>query len=334
MKVERIKLLEQLELVIPGLSAREITEQSSCFIFQNGKVITFNDEISCTTSVEVSVEGAVPARPLLGILQKIPNDYVDIKMEDEKLIIKTKKKTATIRTQITILNPIDLVDTPTKWKKLPKGFTEAIAKVKECAGKDETKFALTCIHLHPEYIEATDNLQAGRSRMVSGLSKSALVRKEAIKHIINLDITRVSETKKWIHFKNRAGLVLSCRNYTEKFPNLDETFATKGDKTILPKELKEAAELANVFIAEAETHDEVVIDLTEKRLILLGKGPSGKYKEIIKVKYQGTPVRFAIPAILLTELIQQDTKCQICIGRLKIQTKNFVYVTVLSIRDR
>ena len=63
MKINREELLNQLESVLPGLSTREIIEQSSCFVFMNKEVITYNDEISCSHKSRLDIEGAIVATP-------------------------------------------------------------------------------------------------------------------------------------------------------------------------------------------------------------------------------------------------------------------------------
>ena len=55
MKINRMNLLNVLESVHPGLSKRDMVEQSACFVFQGGRVITFNDEIACSLETELSI---------------------------------------------------------------------------------------------------------------------------------------------------------------------------------------------------------------------------------------------------------------------------------------
>ena len=59
--MNREDILEALEIVKPGLASKEHIEQSTCFAFKNGKVMTFNDEISVSHPVEGldGLEGAI-----------------------------------------------------------------------------------------------------------------------------------------------------------------------------------------------------------------------------------------------------------------------------------
>ena len=46
MKLNKADLQRALEIVKPGLANKEMIEHSTSFAFINGKVITYNDEIS------------------------------------------------------------------------------------------------------------------------------------------------------------------------------------------------------------------------------------------------------------------------------------------------
>ena len=67
-----------------GLSSKDNMEQSSCFVFRNGQVITYNGEICCTSpltnaeGVPFDCYGAVPAKTLLQTLRKSPDDEIEI----------------------------------------------------------------------------------------------------------------------------------------------------------------------------------------------------------------------------------------------------------------
>ena len=56
--------MHKLEAVSPGLATREAIEQSSCFVFKDGRVMTFNDEVACSIDCELGFDGAVAAKPL------------------------------------------------------------------------------------------------------------------------------------------------------------------------------------------------------------------------------------------------------------------------------
>ena len=82
MIINREELLKQLESVLPGLSTREIIEQSSCFIFKDETVNTYNDEIACSQKSVLKIEGAVQALPFISLLRKLKEEELEKETED------------------------------------------------------------------------------------------------------------------------------------------------------------------------------------------------------------------------------------------------------------
>ncbi len=334
MRINREQLLKQLESIMPGLSTREVSvEQSSCFAFKDKTVMTYNDEIACTQKSCLPIEGAVEAIPLISLLRKLQEDELEMDIKKEQLLIKGKRKRAGIRMETEILLPIDSVEQPQTWKSLPDEFAEAVSIVQQCAGKDETRFSLTCVHLHPKWVEACDGYQAARFRIKLDVEEPTLVRRESLKYIISLDMTKFSETKNWIHFKNSSGLILSCRRWVEDFPKLSKLLKTEGTTTTFPKGLIDAVDKAHVFSAEDEDTDHVTITLQPNKLKITGRGATGFYQEIKKVKYKGPALAFAIAPDLLIDLVRKHNTFQVTTDKLKVDVGKYSYVTVLQAVD-
>jgi len=335
MQVNREELLNQLQSVEPGLSKREVIEQSSCFVFQGGRVMTYNDEIACTYECSLDIEGAVEAKPLLALLSKLNEQVVDISISPKgEFLVKGKNKRAGIRIEQEVLLPIGLVEKPKKWTVLPSDFTEAVSIVKECAGKDETQFALTCVHIHPDWIEACDRYQSARYTTKTNVRRPILVRKDSIQFIDALGMEELSETKHWIHFQNKSGLVVSCRRWLEKYPDLTEHYKVKGSAITFPKGLSEAAEKAEVFTFESLEENHVTINLQPGKLQLTGRGVSGYYQERKTVKYNGPSFSFTIAPLLLGDLVKKHNKCLLSKGTLKVSTGKYTYISVLQVAKK
>jgi len=334
-RVQREEFLQKLLAVQPGLSAKEVIEQSSCFVFQNGQVMTYNDEVACVakSGMDGKFEGAVRAQPLLALLEKMVEDELELQTTASELLVTGKRKRAGIAMEKEILLSIGTVEKPKGWKDLPGDFCEAIGIVQECAGKDDTRFNLTCIHIHPKWVEACDNIQVTRYRLKTGVEQKSLIRRDSIKQVVNYGMTSFSETPSWVHFRNGSGLTLSCRRYLEDFPDLDEAglFNVKGKKLTLPKGLAEAADKAGVFSATNADDDVVSIELRPGGLRIKGAGALGWYQEVKKLVYSGPAMTFLISPKLLAELIKHHSDCEVTPERLKVDGGKFVYVTCLGV---
>lgn len=331
MKVNREEFLNHLEAVKAGLSPREFIEQSSCFVFADGMVMTFNDEVACRKEIGLKITGAIQAASLLEILGKLTDEELKIR-ENEKgeLEFLGKRKRFGITKDAEIFLPIDRVETPEKWKPLPKEFTEAVGLVQHCVSTDESRFVLCCVHLHPEYLEACDNLQIMRVKVATGLKSSILVRGTSLAHIVSLGMDEMAVTKSWVHFKNQNGLIFSCRLYREDFPNLDEQIKLKGHDITIPKGVKEASERAAVFASNKSGDPLVTVSLTTGMIEIKGEGLTGWYKERKGVSYEGPSMAFVIAPGLLMHISENHNEAKIGETKLKVNGGHWIYVTVLG----
>lgn len=331
-KVNRENLLQQLEAVQPGLSPKPMLEQSSSFVFRDGMVHTYNEEMACSYKCDLQIEGAVPASALLAKVRAIPDEDVEIEADGEELRISGRRKRGGIRMDTQIVLPS--IKLPKEWSELPSDFIDAVKIVKECAGKDEQKFASTCVHFTKDFIEAFNYIQVIRYTFKKGLpiKSEFLVRSKTISHIVDADMSHMSESKSWAHFRNGSKLYMSCRRYDEEYQSdsVEKILSVKGEKFILPKGLKDAAERCLLSSSENAENDDIFIELSADKLKIKGSGTTSWWSESKTVKYKGDPVSFGVPPKMLAEIAGRYNDCEIAPGKLKIDGGKYKYVTCLS----
>ena len=331
MKVNRQELLQQLDQCRAGLATREIVEQSSCFIVKDGKLITFNDEICVRRDTNLNFEGAISAEPFLAILAKLVEEEIEIEPLNGELLIKGKGRRSGIKMEADILMPLDALEDAGPWVQLHADFCEAVETVGQCAAKNDSRFAFNCIHIHPEYLEACDNYQIVRYKLASGLESPTLARQSALKHVSSMDMTEMSETKSWLHFRNPAGVQLSIRRYVEDFPDMSGVLdAEAGAKTTLPGGLAEALDKAKIFSDGNPDGNQVLVELRPNKMSIKGQGAAGWFQEKKMVAYDGPEIAFMISPDLLTEITKKHNECGITANRLKVSNGKFVYVSCLA----
>lgn len=338
--VNREHLIQLLEFVQPGLSQREIIEQSSCYVFRpnpikegTGLILTFNDEIACSVESPFDFQGAVQASPLLTLLHKMTEDTVDLENGDAELRVYGKSRRAGIRMEAEVTLPVEKVERPKKWKPLPDGFIEAVKMTCQCVGKDESKFVATCVHLTPKWIEASDSYQITRYRISTDLSaESVMVRGQSIKQAMDVGVTHFCETPNWIHFRNDSKLVLSCRRHLEEYIDLSPFLKVEGtEPLVLPKGLTEACEKAGIFsVDNAAGEDLVTVRLKKNKLVVKGEGVLGWFRETKKVTYKGRELSFMVSPLILSEIVKRMSECEISEEKLKVKGDKWVYVSCLS----
>ena len=333
-KVKREKLLFALDAISPGLSKTDILEQSSCFVFmKNGQVATYNGEIACLHKSPLNgFVGAVQAEPLLDILKKLDHDVLSVSSADNSLVLSAKSEETGIGMEAKVLLPVDKVETPKKWKSLSEEFTEGINLVQHSAGNDDQKFNLTCVHIHPEWVEACDNIQAAKYITKTPIKQPTLVKADSIKHIVSLGMTEIAETSAWLHFKNPSGLVLSCARWTDSYVDTSGIFKITGKKAQLPKGLADAASKGAVFSKENSDYNRVSIELSKGLMKLEGRGSSGWYRKSQAIDYKGERLNFLIDPELIVKLTKDFNDCEISDTTLKVERGSLTFITALDSR--
>ena len=333
MKVNREELLRRLSAVEAGWSPRPTVEQSDCLVFQDGQVITFNDEVSCRapSGLDRAIRGAVPAKKLLEILGKFIEDVLDVSQDRGELRLRGKNRAAGVRCEAEIVLPIDALEVPAEdaWQGLPEGFLHALEVVQSCAGSDESQFALTCVHITPDWIEACDNFQLARYTLAMPLARPVLVRKDSLKAILPLGTTEFAETASWLHFRN-AEVVVSCRRFLEEYKELTRLLEVEGAPCALPKGLGEAAKRAEVFSSENVDDNHVRVELQSGLVRIEGRSASGWFRETVRCQYTGAALVFTIAPKLLQEILGKHHTCLLSATRLKVDGGPWVYITALG----
>lgn len=333
MQVERDKLLAELRTVEIGVNKKETVEQSTCFVFKDKEVMTYNDEVACHTSCSLDITGAVNAVKFINMLSKWPEDTIEFTLDKGKLKFKGKAKSGFFKIEETIRLPIKNVETPDKksWTKLPEDFADAIKSVAGCA-KTTGDTRMNCIHFKPDYIEASDGAQAGRVEMKTPFKDATLLKAEALRKVMNLGVGEIGFTKNWVHFKNSDNLILSCKKYLDDYPTdtLSKVFKTKGVPTTLPKGLKELVDRLKVFIDDpTDLTQWLKVELLPDRIKITGEGAYGKQSEAKKITYNGKPVGFSINPQILGELSEKNDKVTLTDKVIRIDNGNFHYMSAL-----
>lgn len=331
MKVNREALIDVLESVTPGLSTkvRDISEQSNCFVFNDGNVWTYDGEICCSRPFTIDFSGAVKAQPILTLLSRLNEEFVEVVCEEGELRISGNRKKSGFRIEKEVLLPIEVVERPGEWSELEPSFADAVKFVTPCASKDENQWVLTCIHITPNFLESCDRYQIARYSVLTGLKSEILVRADAISGVVNLGVSKISETESWLHFQNPSGLVVSCRKYDQAYNlNLEPHLSSEGTEPIsLPGGLKEIIAKAEIFSSGNAEGNNVTITLKPGKLLIEGRGVDGWYKEGQKIKYDGNEIKFDIACKLLSRIADESSDCRVSADKLMVVGGNFVYST-------
>lgn len=335
MRINRESILVALEAVRPGLSKREVIEQSDCVVFDSGTLYTYNDEVCCRVPSGLTEEfqGAFPAEKILAQLSGMPDENVDLEMTETGLLISGKRRRAEVFRKAEVVLPFRAVTVPDEWTPLPGAFAEAVDVVRRGASRDEGKFLLSCIHVTPEWLEACDNYQAIRWPLETGFSKPTLFRAPALASVVERGPSEFAEAELWTHFQDMLGRQYSVRCYADAFPDLGPVLAPReGEPAHLPRELADLVPVAQSF-ADGDQGKLVRVTVTSGRVVIRGEGPAGWVEGRRKVSYAGPSMSFHIAPKLLLDIIERHGDCVLSPGYLRAEGVGYTYVGCLAAAD-
>jgi len=330
--MNRQLLLSTLEQVRPGLAKKEIVEQSNTFLFVDGTVTTFNDEICVQAPLPedcADLEGAVNAQELHDLLHKVDQDEIEIKSLKKELRITGKGFKSGVRRQTVELVP--QMGKPGKKKRLHKNLLDAIRACMFSVSDDASRPLLTCIHVAPDLVESCDNFRLTRFPLDTGVKKAVLIPGRYAEHLRNFPIRTLQTSEGWLHFRTRDGIVFSCRTYSEDYPDLSRLYPDKGTKVILPKKgITDLLESASVFI-DAEHRLEAAVKLTFKpgKLKIRSDGASGWFEGRYKIKYKGPETTARLNPHMLREILKHSGKALLGEHAILFNTDTFSHVVSL-----
>lgn len=333
MKIDKQEFLTVLEGTKVGLTQKEVIEQSHNFVFKNGRIYTFNDEVCCSGKTDIDIEGSVLGPPLLEVLRKLPDDELKVEVADGEFVLRGRKKTIAIPMEKEIFLPINSVEDAGKWKKLDPQFLEAIDLVRQCTETDRTKVALTCVRMCPDFIEAFDNYQLCRWNVSTGVDEEVLIKNETAKAIVQLGVTRVSLSPQWIHYWNKeTDIILSARRYFEEYRDLGPYLKRTGEKASFPKGLADSVDVSTLFAADnsADDKDVLSVDIRPGKVRISASGMSGRYEEVKNVKYKGPSFSFRIHAKIFASVVSRFEEVYLTDKMLYVDGGSFTFVARLS----
>ena len=327
MKVNKNKLQKSLQKVQPGLADKDIIEQSTSFIFQDGDLLTYNDVISVRTKLDLGFNGAVKAEELLKLLARTKLEEVDVSAEKNELILKAKKLSAGIKMTDQILLPIDNISFSDDWEKLPKNFKTGLKLVRFCTSKDMSNPITTHICCRKKKMLATDTFRITSFKLSSKFSEDILISYEVANHLISYDFVEYQKENNWLHFRDEDGLIFSCRTISDEFPKVSKLLKMDGIEFVFPKLILDIIERCQVFSSTEFQQDEfLTFDIKRKKISISAKNEGGWIRETSKIDYKGESFSFMISPEFLKQIVSEQLHTTVGGNTIKFETDQMVHL--------
>jgi len=339
MKINKTELQKALEKVKPGLSSKELVEQSTSFAFMGGRIITYNDEISISHPVkDLNVTGAVKAQSLYAFLSKIKRDEIILEWEENQVVIKAGRSKAGLVLEQEIKLPVEEVGEIGKWVELPEGFLNALRFCYPCCSKDMSRPILTCVYVSGKEMQASDSFQIVKYQLEKKIPvKPFLLPASAAHELVKYDVKEIAEGSGWYHFKTEDGTIFSSRVFDGEFPSIAKLLEFDGVEIAFPKTSIQALDRAQVFAKNSDFAGimaTVEVEVYKDQIKFASKDESGWFEETIKTNYKGDKIKFITGAgFLINLLTHSSSSCVYGENRIKFNGENWTHVIAVSVNE-
>lgn len=340
--VTKTELVKALSFVQKGVAIKELIQQSACFVFEKGRVYSYNDEISISHPIDFPYQGAVRAAEFFELINKMPEGEIEFTLmkDGNELRLKSGKSRAGMLFQSKILLPYNAAEYQGDVVKAPEGLIEAIKFVSVACVRDVTKPKLMCVNVTPNRAEASDAFRIITKEYANsekGEFPAFMVPAHNLTALFPYanDIAKVVIDSEWAHFITKEDAVFSCRTFSQdKFPEVDKYLIIKGEEIMLPKVVAECVGRASVF-SLAKSKDTLAIPKItlhfEKGLLRISsRSSSGWFKEEMEIGYEGEEKTCLIHPEVFQQVTQLSQQCVLGLGSVLFKGNNWQYVVALQ----
>ncbi len=297
MEVNRLDLVDVLNLVRPGLSQKEIVEQSNHFIFNKDEVLAYNDELLISYPFDIDVQCTVDSSLFLKLLSKMTTETISLEVKKGILEVWNEKTNAQIPIveESEIFEHIKTVTSglgDTKWHRLSEDFIEGLRLCAFSADTDRQRGTLTCVR-----VEGSDVMSGSKSRiswyqMDKEVDEDFYIEAALIQELSRYDdISSYTLSKAWAHFKSKGGVTFSARRviplellpFREPFKDFDT-----GVRISIPADLRGSIETVNLVNEGEQGVDKLVTLMIDKDKITC-KAETKKGAILQEVPFGKTP---------------------------------------------
>jgi len=328
MEIQKTELQKAINSLKPGLAKKEIIEQSSYIIFDKDKLRTYNDEISITIPFKSDIKGAVIAEDLIKYLNSIKINNLDITIDNGYIRFNSKKSKAGIVFVPEIKISFDEIQINKNWEFLPKDFISAVKSSLSSVSVDFTRQVLTYIHCTDRFAESSDRKRLTRFTYNEPSKKAFdfLLPGKAAVVVTKYNPNKFMICNSWIHFKNKDGLIFSCRTTGLTFPNTEPILKCEKKKGFkLQLDISDIIKEVSIFAKDdygATTT--IMVHVFKNTLKLRAENKKGFAEHFKTLKYKGDEIKFFINPDFFESLCSKGSNVYIDDLKVVIENENVI----------
>jgi len=296
MNINAREFAKTLAPLKPGLSAKESIEQSDSYIFHDGKVITFNDDVMAVMDSPIDAEGVVNAKALDDVLKKIKDADITVDFVDDQMTLTNKKMKVGLNFDSDILSPISAIPNRKNTTDLPENFPHLANLACQTTSKDISSPITMCVNLSGNMIQSLDNFRITQCSLPEvDFGDSSLVLARSLLPTLKDNPNKFKNGKKWMYFYGESGCIYCIRKYISEYPDLDVFFDDSDEITEvpLPDDFLDVLGRADAFSKNNDGDDAIRVELKKNKMRVSSQNAFGWVTETVKLKYSGDEFSFS-----------------------------------------
>jgi len=341
--MDRHELLKALKTALPGTDKESsLLEAADSFVLDNSWIRTYNEQISVSVPFESGIRAVAKAQELYKVVGKMDGDSVRLFVQNGQLILQDRQTTLEMNAPDKLPDTLRALNTDgLTWAELPADFMTGIRLCLTSASTNSLFTAINGICFSGPNILSTDNFRVSWYEIPGMDMGYGIIPTPAVKELLKLgnDFKEISRDASWIHFRDSAGTIFSCRLMEGNFPlekSLKLFDMEFSEVYTFPHGIYEAADRAAIMASakESEFSGSPFITITRKENTLVVKGNKdiGRLTDKVRMGQEPFPAEFEllIPPNSLKALLEMAYNFQL--GDLKgrtlilFQTDNFSHL--------
>lgn len=331
MTINKKSLLESLKNCMPGVdSGNTVLQGSDTFVFHDGRIFSYNDNISVSVPIEQSglmgetVEGAVKANEFFKILSKLPNDEINFAVTEKSWLLKSGKAKAELSLiDFDYESRLKGIEPSEDWKEIKDDFIFAIGSCK----MDNNKSPLSGVFVSGKEVISTDGYQINKFTMPDTELPTFWITDNCVNELLKIkNFTHMQLQGNWVHFKSGEDVIFSIKvlnkdnfPYEKVLKVLDNCNTENSLNATFPEQLFEAIDRATAFSMDISGHNSIRLVLSPKDIHVSAERTSGKYEEKVSWK-EGTmnkefePITVYVDSLMMSYMAQKTLEFYLLIS--------------------
>jgi len=294
-EIQRASFIDAMKKALPGVESsngKVLLQGADTFVFSDGFVHTYNDNISVSSKLPEEVKdlkGAVKAVDFFNLINKFTEDTIQIVEKEQKWIVKS----GLAKVEFPLLEPSILEYVK---KLIPENYTPVDLQtdffncIKLCLFSSNHS-SLSGLYITPKNIVSTDEMRVNYIFCDTKFLEPVWISDTAIGQLIEFsNIKKFYISDKWVHFFTDDGTIFSCKKlnssnypYKEIMKIVKEHEKTENDiEGKLPKNLQFAIDRASVLSMNLESFSAVRLSFSKEGIVVYSERSSGKYTELVE----------------------------------------------------